>query len=57
MLVDYFVPLGALAGTYARVGKELWGSQAIGEASKKQEEAVKSKRRVSDGRQGLGHQV
>ena len=47
MLIDYFVPLGALAGTYIRVGMELWGSKAIGEATKKQEETVKSKRRVS----------
>ncbi len=46
MLVNYFVPLGILAGTYTRVGCELWGSQFIGEYNKQQAESVRSKRRV-----------
>ena len=28
MLLNYFIPVAALAGTYIRVGMELWGSQA-----------------------------
>ena len=47
MLVNYFIPLGILAGTYARVGCELWGSRAIGEYTSRQEENVRSKRKVS----------
>ncbi len=46
MLVNYFVPLGILAGTYTRVGCELWGSQFIGEYNVQQAESVRSKRRV-----------
>lgn len=33
--------------TYYRVGKELWGSKAIGESTAKQLESVKSKKKVS----------
>lgn len=47
MLVNYVVPLVALAVTYARVGFELWGSQAIGERTANHDETVKSKRKVS----------
>lgn len=33
--------------TYFRIGRELWGSQSIGECTQKQIESVKSKRKVS----------
>lgn len=46
MLVTYIIPLLILAVTYIKVGVSLWGSQAIGERIARQEETVKSKRRV-----------
>ncbi len=46
MMVNYFVPLGILTVTYVRVGIELWGSQTIGEYTARQEENVRSKRKV-----------
>lgn len=46
LIVTYFLPLLALAITYARVGKQLWGSQAIGERTPGQEETIRTKRRV-----------
>jgi len=36
--------------TYSRVGIELWGSKTIGECTPRQVENVRSKRRVSAGR-------
>lgn len=36
-----------MAFTYFRVGRELWGQQSIGEVSRKQTEAINSKRKVS----------
>lgn len=47
MFLTYFVPIGAMTFTYARVGIELWGSQSIGECTQRQLENIKSKRRVS----------
>ncbi|XP_077288482.1 tachykinin-like peptides receptor 99D [Arctopsyche grandis] len=44
--LTYFVPIGSMSFTYARVGFELWGSQSIGECTQRQLENVKSKRRV-----------
>jgi hypothetical protein len=46
MLFTYFVPIIVMGYTYARVGIELWGSQSIGEATQRQLENIKSKRRV-----------
>eukprot|EP00914_Ancora_sagittata_P000290 GHVO01000807.1.p1 GENE.GHVO01000807.1~~GHVO01000807.1.p1 ORF type:complete len:387 (+),score=24.43 GHVO01000807.1:235-1395(+) len=46
MLVTYFIPLLILGVTYLKVGISLWGSQAIGERIARQEETVRSKRRV-----------
>ncbi|KAI0208587.1 Tachykinin-like peptides receptor 99D [Lamellibrachia satsuma] len=46
MFVNYLIPLGALAGTYSRVGITLWGSRAIGEYTTTQQETINSKRRV-----------
>ena len=39
--------LQVMCYTYSRVGLELWGSRAIGEASEAQSESIKSKRKVS----------
>ncbi|XP_035824812.1 tachykinin-like peptides receptor 99D isoform X2 [Aplysia californica] len=46
MVVNYFVPMITLAATYLRIGWELWGSQAIGEAVPMQAERIRSKRKV-----------
>lgn len=47
MFLTYFLPIGSMTFTYARVGLELWGSQSIGECTQRQLENIKSKRRVS----------
>ncbi|XP_055377131.1 tachykinin-like peptides receptor 99D isoform X2 [Condylostylus longicornis] len=46
MFLTYFIPIGSMSYTYARVGLELWGSQSIGECTHRQLENIKSKRRV-----------
>lgn len=46
MLLTYFVPIGSMTVTYARVGLELWGSQVLGECTQRQLDNIKSKRRV-----------
>ncbi|XP_044762535.1 tachykinin-like peptides receptor 99D [Coccinella septempunctata] len=46
LFVTYVVPIGSMTFTYARIGKELWGSQSIGECTQRQMENIKSKRRV-----------
>lgn len=46
-ILTYFLPIGSMTFTYARVGLELWGSQSIGECTQRQLDNVKSKRRVS----------
>ncbi|XP_063703938.1 tachykinin-like peptides receptor 99D [Culicoides brevitarsis] len=46
MFLTYFLPIGSMTFTYARVGIELWGSQSIGECTQRQLENIKSKRRV-----------
>ncbi|CAL1529744.1 unnamed protein product [Lymnaea stagnalis] len=46
MILNYFLPMLTLFGTYARIGWELWCSKAIGEAVPMQAERVKSKRKV-----------
>ncbi|GAB0100461.1 G protein-coupled receptor, rhodopsin-like [Sergentomyia squamirostris] len=45
MFLTYFLPIGSMTFTYARVGIELWGSQSIGECTQRQLENIKSKRR------------
>jgi tachykinin receptor 3 len=47
MVLTYFLPMLSMIVTYATIGIELWGSQAIGEATEVQKESIKSKRRVS----------
>ena len=39
--------MAIMTGLYAAIGRELWGQQAIGEATAVQVESIKSKRRVS----------
>ncbi|KAI5703639.1 hypothetical protein M8J75_014378 [Diaphorina citri] len=46
MILTYFLPIFSMLFTYARIGKELWGSQSIGECTQRQLENIKSKRRV-----------
>ncbi|XP_034943701.1 tachykinin-like peptides receptor 99D isoform X2 [Chelonus insularis] len=46
MILTYFLPIGSMTFTYARVGFELWGYQSIGEATQRQLDNIKSKRRV-----------
>ncbi|XP_049301160.1 tachykinin-like peptides receptor 99D isoform X2 [Anopheles funestus] len=46
MLLTYFLPIGSMTFTYARVGLELWGSKSIGECTQRQLDNIKSKRRV-----------
>ncbi|CAG0879121.1 unnamed protein product [Darwinula stevensoni] len=46
MVVTYFLPIAVMIYTYSRVGMELWGSQAIGEATQRQNETIHSKRKV-----------
>nr|CAD27763.1 putative tachykinin receptor [Anopheles gambiae] len=46
MLLTYFLPIGSMTYTYARVGLELWGSKSIGECTQRQLDNIKSKRRV-----------
>ncbi|CAD7084718.1 unnamed protein product [Hermetia illucens] len=46
MFLTYFLPIGSMTFTYARVGLELWGSQSIGECTQRQLDNIKSKRRV-----------
>ena len=46
LVVNYVAPLSALVITYSIIGKQLWGSQAIGERTPGQEETIRSKRRV-----------
>lgn len=46
MFLTYFLPIGSMTFTYARVGLELWGSQSIGECTQRQLDNIKSKRKV-----------
>lgn len=46
MFLTYFLPIGSMSYTYARVGLELWGSQSIGECTQRQLDNIKSKRKV-----------
>lgn len=46
MFLTYFLPIGSMTFTYARIGFELWGSKSIGECTQRQLENIKSKRRV-----------
>jgi tachykinin receptor 3 len=54
MFLTYFLPIGSMTFTYARVGLELWGSQSIGECTQRQLDNIKSKRKVSKRREKAG---
>lgn len=47
MAITYFVPVLLMSYTYTRIAIRLWGSESIGEATQRQNENIKSKRRVS----------
>ena len=47
MMLTYFLPMAIMIGLYSAIGLELWGQQAIGEATAVQADSIKSKRRVS----------
>ncbi|UXI14324.1 neuropeptide GPCR A24 [Sarcoptes scabiei] len=46
LLVTYIVPIASMSCTYFRVGRELWGSQSIGECTARQMDSIKSKRKI-----------
>ena len=47
MMLTYFLPMAIMIGMYSAIGLELWGQQAIGEATAVQADSIKSKRRVN----------
>lgn len=47
LVVTYFVPILTMAILYYKVGKELWGYEAIGENIDKQRRAIMAKKKVS----------
>ena len=53
MVVTYFLPMLSMSVTYAKIGVELWGARAIGEATEVQRDSINSKRRVSTKRKAL----
>nr|QHX41564.1 tachykinin-like peptides receptor 99D [Octopus vulgaris] len=46
IIVNYFLPMFILIVTYTFLGKELWGSKAIGENTSIQQQRVKAKQKV-----------
>ena len=46
MIATYFMPIGGMTYAYVRIGVELWGSQSIGEATQRQLDNIRNKRRV-----------
>lgn len=44
--LTYFLPICAMSFAYVQVGRDLWGSQGIGECTDFQLENIKSKRKV-----------
>ncbi|XP_053207542.1 tachykinin-like peptides receptor 86C isoform X3 [Panonychus citri] len=44
--VDYAIPMILMTVTYYRIGKVFWGSQAIGELTEGQREAIRGRQRV-----------
>ncbi|RZF36506.1 hypothetical protein LSTR_LSTR008841 [Laodelphax striatellus] len=45
-LLTYIVPMTAMVGCYTAMGRELWGSRAIGVLTQRQADSIKSKRKV-----------
>ncbi|XP_054716391.1 tachykinin-like peptides receptor 99D [Uloborus diversus] len=46
LIVTYVLPITFMIFTYFKIGKELWGSQSIGECTQKQIESINSKRKI-----------
>lgn len=44
--VDYAIPMVLMSVTYYRIGRVFWGSQAIGELTEGQREAIRGRQRV-----------
>ncbi|XP_075215348.1 tachykinin-like peptides receptor 86C [Lycorma delicatula] len=44
--VTYVLPMAAMVGCYSAMGRELWGSRAIGVLTQRQVDSIKSKRKV-----------
>lgn len=47
LVITYLFPILTMAILYYRVGKELWGYEAIGENIEKQRRAIMAKKKVS----------
>lgn len=47
LVLTYGIPMLVMIVCYTLMGKELWGSQSIGEHTQRQTESVKSKKKVS----------
>lgn len=47
LVLTYGIPMIIMVICYTLMGKELWGSQSIGEHTQRQTESVKSKKKVS----------
>lgn len=47
LVLTYGIPMLVMVVCYTLMGKELWGSQSIGEHTERQKESVKSKKKVS----------
>lgn len=48
LILTYGIPMLVMVVCYTLMGKELWGSQSIGEHTERQKESVKSKKKVKD---------
>lgn len=46
LVLTYGIPMMVMVVCYTLMGKELWGSQSIGEHTERQRESVKSKKKV-----------
>lgn len=49
LVLTYGIPMLIMVVCYTIMGKELWGSQSIGEHTQRQHESVKSKKKVGGG--------
>ncbi|XP_050308448.1 tachykinin-like peptides receptor 86C [Anthonomus grandis grandis] len=46
LILAYLVPMTLMSLSYTMMGKELWGSKSIGELTQRQQDLIKSKRKV-----------
>lgn len=47
LVVTYVIPMLVMVVCYTLMGRELWGSQSIGEHTERQRESVKAKKKVN----------